>query len=1151
MSGGMYKFVGDCYDYHVPSNYVFPPFSDTFINDVLTSMETIINYGEYDNWTCQAYSHQNNPDCQVDWVFVILRFPLQRYFSQQWPTATGYTPIFSASNPYHSSDLNNENSAVSVSMGSVQGGASNKSEEYMAGVCLHELAHNLFGPVFNGDHNGRIVNLGILNGNQVGYTYQLSGLCAWEKEVLNWLDYITVSSDQVIVLHDYMTTNEAIKIPTTDQNKFYVIENRQSQHVNDRAYAKGIYIYRCLYDQPTTTYESLSNNELFNPINFANNEGYDGMVNVLTAEGRWNFNNNLEPTLYTISSAESLRIWKTDPNPLGYDERDLFGRFHIGNSTIWKRYYCLNDRGQGGTLHWYNDSPADACETLGDAFGDSKDAFSLDYNKVFSIWSNPGTNQIWAPSNFSVEVIPLEPQDPRDGRVRLRVNFSQPQIASLPRPMGLDGSTSNGISFALHWHRPNTELQPGFDSYQLYHRRSSVADWNLIATNTDGGPEPTINLSIPYNGNPNTYCLSKRNYFKVRAVKSSSGGESNYSDELKLIHNEYIIQNYTLPSGKSLIIGDSLVVHISAALNLENDTMLQIGRGSQLIVDPNATITLGDNCLVKGTNLSIGDDIGSKLIVNGSITCGSNVGFSSDGDPWDGLFLDTVNQVSLNGVSFNKADLTTYTNTEIQYSDFTDCLVKQNGKDVIIANTTFNNAGVKSFDKLEDSTINISSCTFDGNNSEDAIELSSLSKYFLTDNQVSNYKTAVVIYESKNGLIEQNHLLGNNIGIQLYHAMADIYNANVIENNDIGIVALRNSLWSLQGTKESPYQKVINNTSCQILFTYDSAPEYMEFNQIFSITNSDKPFVICESVPADPKKILIANNYFGDEFDPDVNLSPTEIFIYEPLWEPKPEALNISIVPPPYKTVKTFERTGDYLSAKSLIYQFIAAVPDTSILYDESAKKLLSLEKVTTDNYTQLQTYYNNQSTIYPPSVYLLQYLSNYCKIESNDLQSAILWLEAQIESPVSSIDSLFAAIDIGYIYLLSEDNKASVQGKMSWLKPVSQSSYETARNNAIHGLIYGQDGNAPYTDDNSIPTIVLGKNYPNPFNPSTTLSFSIKSATHCKLRIYNIENMTAGKHSVYWNGTDDNGRAVSSGVYLYKLMTPQKTMSAKMLMLK
>ncbi|MDZ4181937.1 MAG: FlgD immunoglobulin-like domain containing protein [Candidatus Cloacimonadaceae bacterium] len=84
---------------------------------------------------------------------------------------------------------------------------------------------------------------------------------------------------------------------------------------------------------------------------------------------------------------------------------------------------------------------------------------------------------------------------------------------------------------------------------------------------------------------------------------------------------------------------------------------------------------------------------------------------------------------------------------------------------------------------------------------------------------------------------------------------------------------------------------------------------------------------------------------------------------------------------------------------------------------------------------------------------------------------------------------------------------------------------------------------------------------YPNPFNPSTTISFSIPAGMQCSLDIYNLrgqkvktllnENMTAGKHSVVWDGDDDNGRKVSSGVYLYRLSTPFSSKSAKMLLMK
>jgi flagellar hook assembly protein FlgD len=69
---------------------------------------------------------------------------------------------------------------------------------------------------------------------------------------------------------------------------------------------------------------------------------------------------------------------------------------------------------------------------------------------------------------------------------------------------------------------------------------------------------------------------------------------------------------------------------------------------------------------------------------------------------------------------------------------------------------------------------------------------------------------------------------------------------------------------------------------------------------------------------------------------------------------------------------------------------------------------------------------------------------------------------------------------------------------------------------------------------------------YPNPFNPETSVSYTVKSAGLVTLRIYSIggrlvrtlmqaEVTAAGTHEVSWNGTDDHGRHVSSGIYLVK----------------
>lgn len=73
-----------------------------------------------------------------------------------------------------------------------------------------------------------------------------------------------------------------------------------------------------------------------------------------------------------------------------------------------------------------------------------------------------------------------------------------------------------------------------------------------------------------------------------------------------------------------------------------------------------------------------------------------------------------------------------------------------------------------------------------------------------------------------------------------------------------------------------------------------------------------------------------------------------------------------------------------------------------------------------------------------------------------------------------------------------------------------------------------------------------LSQNYPNPFNPSTTIRFSLPQAGAVQLAIYNITGqevrrlvsgaMNAGRHSVVWDGKDNSGQSVPSGIYFYRL---------------
>ncbi|MGA9119840.1 MAG: DUF362 domain-containing protein [Bacteroidota bacterium] len=99
-------------------------------------------------------------------------------------------------------------------------------------------------------------------------------------------------------------------------------------------------------------------------------------------------------------------------------------------------------------------------------------------------------------------------------------------------------------------------------------------------------------------------------------------------------------------------------------------------------------------------------------------------------------------------------------------------------------------------------------------------------------------------------------------------------------------------------------------------------------------------------------------------------------------------------------------------------------------------------------------------------------------------------------------------------------------------------------------------------TPEGSSPTIfTLHQNYPNPFNPSTTIAFSMLKSSKAELAVYDVNGkevrvlvngvLTAGNHSVRWNGSDDRGIAVSSGVYFYRLRTDNVMQSRKMLLVK
>lgn len=125
-----------------------------------------------------------------------------------------------------------------------------------------------------------------------------------------------------------------------------------------------------------------------------------------------------------------------------------------------------------------------------------------------------------------------------------------------------------------------------------------------------------------------------------------------------------------------------------------------------------------------------------------------------------------------------------------------------------------------------------------------------------------------------------------------------------------------------------------------------------------------------------------------------------------------------------------------------------------------------------------------------------------------------------------------------------------------SSVKPVQ---YETT---SPKNLYYHEFSSVETEADNRVPVgVLLHRNYPNPFNPRTRISFDLPRRVHAVLRIFNPlgqevailfdRELEAGRYDWTWNGEGKAGEPLPSGIYLYRLETPESMLTGKMALMR
>ena len=159
-------------------------------------------------------------------------------------------------------------------------------------------------------------------------------------------------------------------------------------------------------------------------------------------------------------------------------------------------------------------------------------------------------------------------------------------------------------------------------------------------------------------------------------------------------------------------------------------------------------------------------------------------------------------------------------------------------------------------------------------------------------------------------------------------------------------------------------------------------------------------------------------------------------------------------------------------------------------------------------------------------------------------------------------ITQTLALIDQMYCHLKISENGSRNSSSNSIYQPISYDEYLLIKNVLLLDLMelnHDED-----IENEPIPSIIetrLFSNYPNPFNPTTTISFDISTESIVKIDVYNIrgqrvkslvdEYYQVGRYTIDWNGTDDNGKNVSSGLYFYQMRVGDFIQTRKMIMMK
>jgi len=191
--------------------------------------------------------------------------------------------------------------------------------------------------------------------------------------------------------------------------------------------------------------------------------------------------------------------------------------------------------------------------------------------------------------------------------------------------------------------------------------------------------------------------------------------------------------------------------------------------------------------------------------------------------------------------------------------------------------------------------------------------------------------------------------------------------------------------------------------------------------------------------------------------------------------------------------------------------------------------------------------------------------LENYVLMRAGKFQEAVdNYLTMKSEFADNEVIQKNALFNLGYLHYMALDNRA--KGKI-YFDEFTEKYPEDDLNLIVYETMgepekwaLAKKNTPPIDDETSIAVLPseyrLMNNYPNPFNPTTTIAYDLPEESHVMLTIYDIlgreiirlvdKIQPAGSLKVIWDGRDGYGQSVPSGIYLYSLKTSSGSKATK-----